>query len=89
MISMLSSAHTRSMSRRLSPFAISASIALTTCALVLSGTAKQMLCSLDDCEIINTRAFCAATAEKVRAAMPGTPIMPRPATVTRLTSRIA
>ena len=47
-----------------------------------------MLCSDDACEIISTLAPRCATAAKVRAAMPGTPIMPRPATVTSASPRI-
>ena len=43
----------------------------------------------DDWEIISTLAPWLATAEKVRAAMPGTPIMPRPSTVTRLKPSMA
>ncbi len=47
-------------------------------------TTKLILYSDDDCEIIITLAPVAATAEKTRAAMPGTPIMPAPWSVTRL-----
>ncbi len=47
-----------------------------------------MLCSDEAWEIISTLAPCAATAAKVRAAMPGTPIIPRPATVTSASPRM-
>jgi len=40
------------------------------------------------CENISTLVPVRATAENVRAAMPGTPFMPRPVTEITLTSRI-
>jgi hypothetical protein len=48
------------------------------------GIRKQIDCSDEDWEIINTLVPWLATAEKVRAAMPGTPIIPLPSTVTML-----
>ena len=47
-----------------------------------------MLLSLEACEIMNTFTPAAARAPKVRPAMPGTPSMPRPSTVTNASSRI-
>ena len=47
---------------------------------------KQIDCSDEAWEIIRTLAPWRATAVKVRAAMPGTPIMPRPSTVIMLKS---
>ncbi len=47
-----------------------------------SGTAKQIDCSDDDCEMSETLIPWRCRASKVRAAMPGTPSMPLPATVT-------
>ena len=55
----------------------------------LSGTTKQMLCSLLLWLIMSTLAPVRATAPKVRAAMPGTPIMPRPEIVIKFMLRIA
>ncbi|MDL1885946.1 ABC transporter substrate-binding protein [Anaerolineae bacterium CFX8] len=84
-ITTFSSTSTRSMSRRASSAASSASIASRTFRAVLSVTRKQKLCSDDDCEIIRMLAPACALARKVRPAMPGTPIIPLPLTVSRLT----
>ena len=46
-----------------------------------SGTEKQIDCSDDDCEISDTLIPSWCSASNVRAAMPGTPSMPLPATV--------
>ncbi len=46
-----------------------------------SGTLKQIDCSDDDCEISDTDVPCRYSASNVRAAMPGTPSMPLPVTV--------
>ena len=45
------------------------------------GTAKQIDCSDDDCEISDTLIPSRCSASNVRAAMPGTPSMPLPPTV--------
>ena len=46
-----------------------------------SGTEKQIDCSDDDCEMSETLIPWRCSASKVRAAIPGTPSMPFPATV--------
>ena len=46
-----------------------------------SGTLKQIECSEEACEIRETEIRRACSAAKVRAAMPGTPSMPLPVTV--------
>ncbi len=46
-----------------------------------SGTLKQIECSDDACEMSETEMPRPCSAAKVRAAMPGTPSMPLPATV--------
>jgi hypothetical protein len=46
-----------------------------------SGTEKQIDCSDEDCEISDTLVPCWYSAAKVRAAIPGTPSMPLPVTV--------
>ncbi len=48
-----------------------------------------MLCSDDDWLIISTLAPARATAVKVRAAMPGTPSIPLPSTVTMVSPLMA
>ena len=60
-----------------------------TVADAFAATRKQMLCSDEACEIIETLVPVRATAPKARAAMPGTPSIPRPAIVTRLCARMA
>ena len=55
----------------------------------VSGTVKQIECSDDACEIIDTETPVAASAPKVRAATPGTPSIPFPCTVTSACLRIA
>ena len=47
-----------------------------------SGTLKQIECSDDACEISDTEIWRVCSAWKVRAAMPGTPSIPLPVTVT-------
>ena len=47
-----------------------------------SGTLKQIECSELACEISDTEICRTCSAWKVRAAMPGTPSMPLPVTVT-------
>ncbi len=46
-----------------------------------SGTEKQIDCSDDDCEMSETLIPSTCSASNVRAAIPGTPSMPFPATV--------
>jgi len=46
------------------------------------GTVKQMECSDDACEMSDTDTPARSSAENVRPAMPGTPSMPLPDTVT-------
>ena len=50
---------------------------------------KQIECSDEACEIIDTETPVDASAPKVRAATPGTPIIPFPCTVTSACLRIA
>ena len=51
-------------------------------AAAASGTLKQMECSDEAWEMSETEICRACSAAKVRAAMPGTPSMPLPVTVT-------
>ena len=53
----------------------------SACLAAESGTEKQIDCSDDDCEISDTLMSWRCSASNVRAAMPGTPSMPLPATV--------
>ena len=66
--------------------AISSWKARSRCSLAalasLSGTVKQMDCSDDAWVMSDTDMPCADRVAKVRAATPGTPKRPRPATVT-------
>ena len=54
-----------------------------------SGTLKQMECSEDAWELSDTEIRSRWSAANVRAAMPGTPSMPLPVTVTRAWPRMA
>ena len=53
------------------------------------GTEKQIDCSDDDWEISETLMDSSNSAAKVRAAMPGTPSIPLPETVSRACPGIA
>ena len=65
-----------------SPRANSRSRLSRASAATASGTLKQIECSDDAWEMSETEICRACSAAKVRAAMPGTPSMPLPVTVT-------
>ena len=81
-------AHTRSMSlpsiSRKNSFC-TAAITLLTASM---GTAKQMACSEEACEMSETLVPVEAMAANMRAATPGTPNMPRPSRVISLSPRM-
>jgi hypothetical protein len=73
--------------------AISAANARSRCSLAarasFSGTVKQIDCSLDDWVMSDTDIPCSESVANVRAATPGTPMRPRPSTVTSAWAEMA
>ena len=78
-----------SISRRLISSTNASRSAATARGASTSGTVKQIECSDDACEIIETETPVDASAPNVRAATPGTPIIPLPCTVTSACLRMA
>ena len=80
---------TESISPRSSSSENAARNCVSAAAAACSGTVKQIECSEDACEISETDMPPLASAPNVRAAMPGTPSIPLPATVTSACEVIA
>ena len=79
----------RSMKRSRISCANACSRARTACCASRSGITKQMLASLDDWLIMVTECPAWANVANVRAATPGTPIMPLPSTASSAWRSIA
>ena len=80
---------TPSISRRAISSAKASSRADFARAALVWGTVKQIECSDEACEMSDTEMPLRCMAPKVRAAMPGTPSIPLPATVTSACSLTA
>ena len=84
-----SNTSTESISFRSSSIANAARNSFSASVAAPSGTVKQIECSELACEISDTEIPACANAPNVRAAIPGTPSIPFPATVTSACAVIA